>query len=177
MPLKKNELAPGAAKPEQDAADPKGTFKKATEKLRPKKTAEKKQEDAPIQHTVKPVELVEHKTITKPAEETKAESVDSGIIKRKGQFLLYKGRPLVRSGNTLYYGSPDEPYLAVLQIAGSKPYKNLPISEKIVVLLMQTDPEIPTQEQIIQHCERRGLYNAVDIANVWLDRQIKKANV
>ena len=29
----------------------------------------------------------------------------------KSPFLMYKGRPLVRSGNTLYYGSMAEKYV------------------------------------------------------------------
>ena len=32
---------------------------------------------------------------------------------------MYKGKPLVRSGNTVYYGHPAEKYVAMLQILGT----------------------------------------------------------
>ena len=34
--------------------------------------------------------------------------------------LEYKGKPLVRSGNTLYYGNPAENYVAMLKILTTK---------------------------------------------------------
>ena len=36
------------------------------------------------------------------------------------QFLNYKGRPLVRGGNTIYYGNMSDEYVCVLQILSTK---------------------------------------------------------
>ena len=36
------------------------------------------------------------------------------------QFLTYKGRPLVRGGNTIYYGNMSDDYVCVLQILSTK---------------------------------------------------------
>ena len=37
------------------------------------------------------------------------------------EFLMYKGRPLVRSGETLYYGSMGDKCVAHLQIKSQTP--------------------------------------------------------
>ena len=34
----------------------------------------------------------------------------------KKEFMTYKGKPLVRCGNELYYGSMDEPYVIHLVV-------------------------------------------------------------
>ena len=36
------------------------------------------------------------------------------------QFLTYNGRPLVRGGNTIYYGNMSDEYVCVLQILTEK---------------------------------------------------------
>ena len=35
---------------------------------------------------------------------------------KKGEFLEYKGRPLVRCGNTIYYGSMADPFVVCLKV-------------------------------------------------------------
>ena len=43
-------------------------------------------------------------------------------VKKKGdQFLTYRGKPLVRCGNTIYYGNMTDPYVLYLQITTTKP--------------------------------------------------------
>ena len=48
-------------------------------------------------------------------------------------FLMYKGRPLVRSGNTLYYGSMAEKYVIVMQILSTKDENDMKMAEKIQI--------------------------------------------
>ena len=49
-------------------------------------------------------------------------------------FLMYKGRPLVRSGNVLYYGSMAEKYVIVMQILSTKDENDMTMAEKIRAL-------------------------------------------
>ena len=39
---------------------------------------------------------------------------------KRAALPLYKGKPLVRSGRTVYYGDPSEDYVAMLQILSVK---------------------------------------------------------
>ena len=102
------------------------------------------------------------------ADEKKAAAADKG---KKG-FLLYKGHPLVRSGNTLYYGSTADPYVVMLQVLSTKTVKDMPVADKVAVQLMSTDDEVRMKDRVVKKCERVGLYNAMDIGSIWLERAL-----
>ena len=89
-------------------------------------------------------------------------------------FLMYKGRPLVRSGNTLYYGSMAEKYVIVMQILSTKEENGMQMAEKIQIQLMLTDPEIRMKDRIVKKSEKIGLYNAMDIGSIWLERALNE---
>ena len=85
-------------------------------------------------------------------------------------FFLYKGRPLVRSGNTIYYGDMNDPYVVMMQIHSQKPFEDLQLSENISLQMMSTDLTLPPDKLILKKAEKQGLYQALDIASIWLDR-------
>ena len=87
-------------------------------------------------------------------------------------FLMYKGRPLVRSGNVLYYGSMAEKYVIVMQILSTKDENDMTMADKIQIQLMLTDPEVRMKDRIIKKSEKNGLYNAMDIGSIWLERAL-----
>lgn len=89
-------------------------------------------------------------------------------------FLMYKGRPLVRSGNVLYYGSMAEKYVIVMQILSTKDENDLKMAEKIQIQLMLTDPEVRMKDRIVKKSEKIGLYNAMDIGSIWLERALNE---
>ena len=89
-------------------------------------------------------------------------------------FLMYKGRPLVRSGNVLYYGSMAEKYVIVMQILSTKDENDMKMAEKIQIQLMLTDPEVRMKDRIVKKSEKIGLYNAMDIGSIWLERALNE---
>ncbi len=89
-------------------------------------------------------------------------------------FLMYKGRPLVRSGNTLYYGSMAEKYVIVMQILSTKDENDMKMAEKIQIQLMLTDEEVRMKDRIVKKSEKIGLYNAMDIGSIWLERALNE---
>ena len=89
-------------------------------------------------------------------------------------FLMYKGRPLVRSGNILYYGSMAEKYVIVMQILSTKDENDLKMAEKIQIQLMLTDEEVRMKDRIVKKSEKIGLYNAMDIGSIWLERALNE---
>ncbi len=90
----------------------------------------------------------------------------------KSPFLLYKGRPLVRSGDTLYYGKMNEDYVVMLQIKSKTEKHGMTVADKVSVQVIATDPEISMKNRIIKTSEKTGLYNAMDIGAIWLDRAL-----
>ena len=95
--------------------------------------------------------------------------------KAQGGFPSYKGRPLVRSGDTLYYGSMTEKYVVKLDVKSKKEVQGLQVADRVSVQLMSTDPEIRNRKQIVKSSEKDGLYLALDIADAWLTRELGKA--
>ncbi len=90
----------------------------------------------------------------------------------KGKFLTYKGKPLVRNGNTLYYGEPNAPYVIMMQILATKPVDDVEVASKVSIQLLNTDPNVSPRERIVKSSEKKGLYAALDIAEVWLSRAL-----
>ena len=56
-------------------------------------------------------------------------------------FLTYKDKPLVRKGNTVYYGDMSEKYIVKLDILSSHTVEELEISDKIRISLIKNDSE------------------------------------
>lgn len=91
----------------------------------------------------------------------------------KEQFSTYKGKPLVRSGDVLYYGSMEDKYVVRLQVKTKKQVNDLEVADKVTIQLMCTDPDISPRKQVIKSSEKSGLYNAMDIGEIWLNRALK----
>ena len=89
-------------------------------------------------------------------------------------FLMYKRRPLVRSGNILYYGNMAEKYVIVMQILSTKDENDLNMAEKVQIQLMLTDEEVRMKDRIVKKSEKIGLYNAMDIGSIWLERALNE---
>lgn len=93
------------------------------------------------------------------------------------KFFLYKNKPLLRKGNIIYYGSMIEDFVAMLTIEKSYELKDILISDRIFLQLIATNPNISPQEVVVKHTVKNSLYEALDIAGIWIDRYNKKANV
>ena len=81
-------------------------------------------------------------------------------------FLTYKGRPLVRKGNTVYYGTMSDSYIVRLTILSEQN----DIADAIRIELMLSDTGLSEKERIKKTSEKHGFYEALDFATVWLDR-------
>ncbi len=88
-------------------------------------------------------------------------------------FLTYKGKPIVRKGNTIYYGNMSDPFVIMLSVASTHEVHGVNIADKVIIQLINTDPAINPMEAIVKRTEKNGLWTAVDIASVWLERALK----
>lgn len=92
----------------------------------------------------------------------------------KPRFLTYKGKPLVRSGNSLYYGDMNEPYVVCLTIKNAEDLVDIKLAKDVTVQLISTDDTLSPKDRIIKKSEKEGLFTALDLGIVWLERQLKK---
>ena len=95
------------------------------------------------------------------------------MAKKTNKFLEYRGKPLVRCGNTIYYGNMNDPYVVLLQIVSSKKVNDLDVADKVTVQLLTTDPDARPKDRIIKKSEKKGLYQAMDIGSIWLELALK----
>ena len=86
--------------------------------------------------------------------------------------LEYKGHPLQRKDNIIYYGSFADKYIIMMQILDTKKVKDLDVATKVSVSLQLTDPSIKTRDKIVKKTEKDSLYSAIDVAAVWLERSL-----
>ncbi|MCD8143881.1 MAG: hypothetical protein LUD79_00840 [Oscillospiraceae bacterium] len=86
--------------------------------------------------------------------------------------LEYKGRPLRRKDNLIYYGSMADPYIIMMQILESKKVKDMEVATKVSVQLQRTDPNVKSRDRVVKRSERDSLYAAMDIASIWLTRSL-----
>lgn len=96
--------------------------------------------------------------------------------KKAEKFLEYKGKPLVRCGKTIYYGSLNDPYVICLNIINEDDsIEDLKVSGKVAIQLLDTDENVSPKEKIVKKSEKVGLFNALDLGAVWLERALKQS--
>lgn len=88
--------------------------------------------------------------------------------------LTYKGRPLMRKDNLIYYGSMADSHIVLLQVLESREEKGVQLATRVSVQLQLTDPELKSRDRIVKKTEKDGLYTALDVGSVWLERALAK---
>ena len=86
--------------------------------------------------------------------------------------LVYKGHPLRRKDNLIYFGSMEDKYIIQLQILDTKKVKDLDVATKVSVQLQLTDPDVKSRDRVVKKTEKDSLYSAIDVASVWLERAL-----
>lgn len=91
---------------------------------------------------------------------------------KKEDVLQYKGHPLMRKDNIIYFGSMSDRYIIMMQILDSKKVKDLSVATRVAVQLQQTSPNVRPKDRIVKKTEKEGLWSAMDIASIWLGRAL-----
>ena len=87
----------------------------------------------------------------------------------------YKGKPLVRCGDTLYYGDMKDSYVIKMVVKSKQPSADLEVADKVSIQLISTDPNLSPRKAIVKASEKSNLFLAIDIASVWLQKALKEA--
>ena len=90
----------------------------------------------------------------------------------KSTELEYKGHPLRRKDNLIYFGSMADQYIIMLQRLDTKKVKDRDVATRVSVQLQLTDPDLKSRDRVVKKTEKDGLYSAMDVAAVWLDRAL-----
>ena len=88
--------------------------------------------------------------------------------------LEYKGHPLQRKDNMIYYGSFADKYIIMMQIMDTKKVKDLDVASRVSIQLQLTDASVESRDRIVKKAEKDSLYAAIDVASVWLERALSQ---
>jgi len=88
------------------------------------------------------------------------------------KFFSYKGKPLVKSGSIIYYGSMLDDYVVMIQIVDMKSDSSELSQSNMLVQLMRTGKNVKPQDMVVKKSEKTGLYAALEIADIWLNRAL-----
>lgn len=86
--------------------------------------------------------------------------------------LIYKGHPLRRKDNLVFYGSMADKYIIMIQIMNTKKVKDLDVADKVSVQLQFTDPDLKSRDRVVKKSEKEDLFAALDLGATWLDRAL-----
>ena len=93
-------------------------------------------------------------------------------MSEKNEVLMYKGRPLMRKDNLVYYGSMADEYIVMLQILETKKLEDLDLATKVSVQLQRTAADVKARDRVVKKSEKDGFYTELDVGCVWLERAL-----
>ncbi len=84
------------------------------------------------------------------------------------EIFSYKGFPLVRKKDEIYYGNMSDDFVVMMQVIEKKKVGDLEVATKIKLYKMSTDESKNPLERVSKTSEKEGLYAALDVAYAWL---------
>lgn len=91
---------------------------------------------------------------------------------KKKKLLMYKGKPLIKCGNRIYYGNLEDKFILALDILESKKNKDIKSTTKVKIEVMDNTGEFG-KGQVFRKGERDNLYKALDLGEWWLKDAIE----
>ncbi len=89
-----------------------------------------------------------------------------------GKYLEYKGKPLVREGDTICYGDMEDKFILILEIMSYKKSENGELPDKILIQVVESK----NQSNIVKQGSKSGLYDAFSLGVIWLEHELKKVS-
>ena len=90
----------------------------------------------------------------------------------KNTTLMYKGHPLRRKDNLVYYGSMADKYIVMMQILSTTKEGELELASKVHMELQLTDPELKSRDRVVKKSDLPDLFSAIDMGSTWLMRAL-----
>ena len=75
--------------------------------------------------------------------------------------LVYRGHPLRRVDNLIYYGSMADKYIIMMQVLDTEDVKDLKLAKRVSIQLQLTDPNLRSRDRV-----------AMEFATIWLERAL-----
>ena len=86
--------------------------------------------------------------------------------------LQYKGHPLMRKDNMIYYGSMADKYIVMMQVLDTTPLKDITLAKRVSIQLQMTDASLRSRDRVVRSTEKGSLGEAMEFASIWLERAL-----
>ena len=90
----------------------------------------------------------------------------------KSGALMYKGHPLRRKDNLIYYGSMADKYIIMIQVTSSEKEGGLEVANKVQLQLQRTEPGLKSKDRVVTQSDQPDLFSAIDMGSIWLMRAL-----
>lgn len=90
----------------------------------------------------------------------------------KSGVLTYKGHPLRRKDNLIYYGSMADKYIVMIQVVNTEKDGSLELASKVHLQLQLTDPDLKSRDRVVKKSDLPDLFSAIDMGSIWLMRAL-----
>ena len=68
--------------------------------------------------------------------------------------LVYRGHPLRRVDNLVYYGSMADKYIIMMQVLDTEDVKDLKLAKRVSIQLQLTDPNLRSRDRVVRSTEK-----------------------
>ena len=86
--------------------------------------------------------------------------------------LVYRGHPLRRVDNLIYYGSMADEYIIMMQVLDTEPLKDISLAKRVSIQLQLTDASLRSRDRVVRSTEKSSLNEAMEFASIWLERAL-----
>ena len=87
--------------------------------------------------------------------------------------LVYRGHPLRRVDNLVYYGSMADKYIIMMQVLDTEDVKDLKLAKRVSIQLQLTDPNLRSRARVVRSTETGSMAEAMEFATIWLARALR----
>ena len=84
----------------------------------------------------------------------------------------YRGHPLRRVDNLIYYGSMADKYIVMMQVLDTTPLKDITLAKRVSIQLQMTDASLRSRDRVVRSTEKGSLGEAMEFASIWLERAL-----
>ncbi len=85
------------------------------------------------------------------------------------KYMMYRGKPLVREGQQICYGSMEDKYILFLGIMSTKNVDGKDVPDQIIIQIQSTE-----DKKVVKYGMKNGLYEAFEYGLIWLNSELAK---
>ena len=88
------------------------------------------------------------------------------------KFLCYKGKPLVRKKNEIFYGDMGEKNVVKFTVLSTADDGGIELASEVLIQLIRNDSDGKIEDRVVKESKKNSLFDALDLGFTWLERAL-----